>query len=67
MLAGNILTKKKLHQIESDLASGKEVSGLIASMVSGGDLSEEEVTSNILDLLGAALDTVSIKLRKHKE
>ena len=57
-VSGEALIENKLKQIEAKLSRGEEVSGFLAHLVTNGNLSRDEIYTNIIDLMVAAMDTV---------
>lgn len=50
---------KKCMEIEKELSEGREVSGLLSKLIASGNMSQNELYSNISELMAAAVDTVS--------
>jgi len=46
-------------EIEKELSEGREVSGLLSKLIASGNMSQNELYSNISELMAAAVDTVS--------
>ncbi|KAK2163913.1 hypothetical protein LSH36_72g04020 [Paralvinella palmiformis] len=50
---------KKCMEIEKELSEGREVSGLLSKLIASGNMSQNELYSNISELMAAAVDTTS--------
>ena len=45
-------------ELEKQVNEGKEVSGFLSKLIASGKMSQNELYSNISDLMAAAVDTV---------
>lgn len=56
--AGGKYTEEKMAEVQAQHSRGQKVGGLIAALMANPNISKKEILSTLIDLMGAAVDTV---------